>query len=505
LKKYLGFPLLLFLAALGFLRAQEPGVPAPGLSAPPEIPAGRSGTPQKSPEEQRRDTLRYGTETEISALIQALSAEGTADFDEALITLIKTSRNRIIVSGIFGFFAGRGQPGLEDRALRVLAERDDEANETVLAAVEYLGKLGTPEGIPLLEDLVTGGESRFLNAAVRALGGIAGKGLASGEKEGAEARREEGAPPPEAGEDGAARSDRAAEFLLDYYINKNPGDENRRELIAALGESRSKKAVSFLAALAVNEEERPPLRMAALAALAKIGDAAGLDAVVGSLSSQDPNVRSAAMGALAPFAGEEVDAAILEGFRDSYYRTRLAAAEAAKTRKLERAVPYLRFRAERDEVPAVRDEAVRALGAIGTGEATDILYGLFKEKKNPDRLRLVAAEMLCRKDPDNISPLIILELEDAKKKNQPLYNGFLRALGSAETSKLEDLARRFLSAGGVVEKSLALDICVRNEYRGLGEEIRVLLDPAKGNQSLARKARAALEKLGLPEQGKEES
>jgi HEAT repeat protein len=493
-KKHLVLPALFF--TLGLLRAQEgsgPGAPVSGIPG--------ENLPQKSIEEQRRDTLLYGTETEVAALIQTLTGEGTADFDEPLITLVETSRNRTIVSGIFGFFSGREQRGLENRALRILGERDEEANETILAAVEYLGKLGVSEGIPALEDLITGGESRFLNAAFRALGRIAGKRAAPKGGEDSEAGPASG----EAEEEGREISDRAAEFLMDYYINKNPGDENRRELITALGETLSKSAVSFLADLAVNEEERPPLRMAALGSLAKIGDDAGLDAVIKTLSSTDPNVRSAAVGALGPFTGKPVDAAILDGLRDSYYRTRLAAAEAAKTRKLESAVPYLRFRAERDEVPAVRDEAIRALGAIGTRETTDILYSLFKEKKNADRLRLSAAEMLCRRDPDNLAPLIILELDEAKRKNQPLYNGFLRILGNAETPKLEELARGFLSAGGIVEKSLALDISLKNEYRSLAEEIRALLDPKRGNQSLVRKAQATLEKLGLEMAGKEES
>ncbi|MDR1059447.1 MAG: HEAT repeat domain-containing protein [Treponema sp.] len=498
MKKHLVFPALFF--TLRLLYAQEgsgPQDPVPGVSPVPAVPGGN--LPQKSIEEQRRDTLLYGTETEVAALIQTLTGEGTADFDEPLITLVETSRNRTIISGIFGFFSGREQPGLENRALRALGERDEEANETILAAVEYLGKLGVGEGIPALEELITGGENRFLNAAFRALGRIAGKRAAPKGGEDSEA------PSGDAGKEAREISDRAAEFLTDYYINKDPGDENRRELIVALGETLSKNAVPLLADLAVNEEERAPLRMAALGSLAKIGDAAGLEAVIKALSSTDPNVRSAAVGALAPFTGKPVDAAILDGLRDSYYRTRLAAAEAAKTRKLESAVPYLRFRAERDEVPAVRDEAIRALGAIGTKETTDILYGLFKEKKNADRLRLSAAEMLCRKDPDNLAPLIILELEEAKRKNQPLYNGFLRVLGNAETPKLEELARSFLSAGGVVEKSLALDISLKNEYRSLAEEIRALLDPKRGNQSLARKAQATLEKLGIEKTGEGES
>jgi predicted trehalose synthase len=191
-----------------------------------------------------------------------------------------------------------------------------------------------------------------------------------------------------------------------------------------------------------------------------------------------------------------VDNAILEAFRDSYYRTRIAAAQAAKERKLEIAVPYLRYRAERDDVPAVKDEAIRALGAIGNAESLSILSELFTERKNTERVRVLSAEMLLQNNADAYTAKVIEELDEAKKRNYTgLYNGFLRVLGSAKTQVLEDLARRFFSTGGVIEKSYALDMTLNNEFRSLAEQVRTLTEDK--NASLARKARSALEKLGL--------
>jgi HEAT repeat protein len=445
----------LAIRVVSFLSAQEPGV-------------------SKTQEEQRLDTLRYGTETEIAALIQAVKNEKTSALDKELITLAESSGNKNILTGIFSFFAETEKKGLEERALRAIGERDDEENETVLAAVDYLGKLKAPEAVPSLRELIDSGEGRFIGAAIRALGRAA-----SGE------------------EKGSSLSGETAEYLTDYYTNREPADENRREIIVALGETGSEQAVPFLAELAANSEERAPLRIAALEAISKIADPGGLPAVIEAVSSADPNIRSAAITALGPFSGDEADKAILEGFRDSYYRTRLGAAQAAGKRRLEEAVPYLRYRAENDDVPAVKDEAIRALGAIDSGGSRDILESLFKERKNSDRVRILAAEMLIQNDGGHASALIA-ELDEAKKKNQtPLYNGFLKILGTAKSSSLEDLARRFIASGGIIEKSLALDIAVNNEFRGLGEDIRTLLDEKKHNLSLVRKARASLEKLGL--------
>jgi HEAT repeat protein len=420
----------------------------------------------KTLEEQRLDTIRYGTEMEIAALIRTLQGENAFSLDDDLAALAGTTKNRSILAGMFAFFGDRAKGGLEERALQAVENWDEEAGETVLAAVDYLGKLGVREALGPLKALLETGEASFKNSVFRALGRV-GKG---------------------------DQAPDMAEYLIDYYNNRNPADENRREIVSALGELESPAGVSFLAELAGNDEERPVLRIAALEGLSKIGSDDGLDAVMGALAASDPNVRSSAVAALGPFSGEEVDKAILEAFRDSYYRTRAGAAKAAGERKLSAAIPYLRYRAERDETPAVKDEAIRALGAINSRETTAILGDLLGNRKNPDRVRLLAAELLIRDHADDYAQPVIIEMDEAKSKNlTALYNGFLRALGSGRTGALEDLARRLFSSGGVVEKSYALDLTANNRYLSLIPQVRELTDEKNG--SLSHKAREVLKGL----------
>lgn len=446
-------------------------LPAPLV---PEEEGPNPASLKKSIEEDRLDTIRYGTEAEIIVLIRTLKEEKAYYLNDELARLLETTRNRNILSGIFSFFGEQNREGLEGRAIRAIKEWSDEANETVLAAVNYLGTIKAPEAVASLESLLNEGESRFMGAALRALGQIGGALSKTGGEEG----------------------DGVAEYLLDYYINRNPSDENRREIVGALGETGSSKGVSFLAELAGNNEERMVLRMTALEALAKIGDVRGLDAILGAASSEDPNVRSSAVNALGPFSGRQVDDTILEGFRDTYYRTRIGAAQAAGKRKLTEAIPYLRYRAERDEVPAVKDEAIRALGAIANPEAVAILDSLFGEKKNGDRVRILAAEMLVQYNADTYTPGVIIAMDEAKRNNQTsLYNGLLRIIGEAKAAALEDLARRFFASGGVIEKSYALDITANNQFLGLAGEVRLLTDSKAGN--LSQKALDTLNKLGL--------
>jgi len=425
-------------------------------------------------ENLRRETIQYGTETEIVTLIQALMNEKADYLDDELAALTNTTKNQKILNGVFAFFGERGKNGLEERAIKAVVERDNEANETVYSAVEYLGRVKSKDAVTVIIELLDTGEKRFFGTAFRALGRAS-----SGDE---------------------ALADEAAEFLVDFYTYRDPGDDNKREVITAIGATGSLKGVSMLVEIVTDTNERIPLRIAALDALSKIGDDAGLEAILGCVSTNDPNVRSAAVGALGPFSGEDVDKAILDAFRDSYYRTRIAAAQASRDRKFAEAVPYLKYRAERDEVPNVKDEAIRALGAIANEEANSVLESLFGERKNSDRVRIIAAEMIMKNEPDKYFKKLVIELDDAKTKNQTaLYNGLLKVLGetvvTGDKTDMETITRRLLRNGTIIEKSYGLDMAVNNNLSVLSAEITAVTKDR--NESISRKAGRTAEKLGI--------
>jgi HEAT repeat protein len=473
------FPLLiahcsLLIALCSLLSVHSLFAQEVGSSPSPQSPI---PSPQSSsPDAARYDTLKYGTETEIASLIQALKIEGTDYLDDEIIVLVQNTRNQKILGGAFSFFGDREKSGLEDRAIRAIEERDDEENETILAAIDYIGKVKARQAAPVLQDLLDSGERRYMNAAFRSLGRVVSED--------------------------ATVSDDIAEYLVDFYENRDPGDDNRREVITALGAAGSVIAVDFLARLATDAEERTPLRMAALESIAKIGAvnatgaSTGLDAVLACVGAKDPNIRSTAVTALGPFSGSAVDEAIIDAFRDSFYRTRIAAAQASRQRKLAAAVPYLKFRAERDEVPAVREDSIRALGAIANAEAVQVLDDLFSERKNGDRVRIIAGEMIMQIKGEQYLDNFIKELDEAKQRNQTtLYNGLLKIIGETKCSGLETITLRLMQDKGVAERSYALDIAANNNLISLAADIRTITEDR--NESLARKAKRTLEKLGL--------
>jgi HEAT repeat protein len=417
--------------------------------------------------EEWRDVVQFGTETEVIALIQKLKTDNSysGELDSEFIDLARNAKRQRILVEVLLFFGDKGKNDLADKALSILENRENETPETISAALAYLEKIKALNAVAILKDLIDDGPPTFRRQGIRILGKAVDK----------------------------SNTDDIAAYLIDLYENRDPGPGNNDVLIEALGEIGSKDAVSFLTNIAQNADESASLRIAAIGALGKIGD--GLDAVMAAATAQEPLVRTAAIGALGAFSGAQVDDAIVESFRDSFFRVRVAAAKAAGQRKLTSAVPFLKYRAENDEALAVKEEAVRALGGIGGAEAESALEAFLKGSKNyPDRIRILAAEMLLNNKADVYVEGVITAMDDAQKKRQTsLYNGFLRLLSATKSGKLEGLALRFFTSGTALEKSCALDMTLNNKFSSLKDQVAALTD--KKNGTLATKAENVLSNL----------
>ncbi|MDR3355867.1 MAG: HEAT repeat domain-containing protein [Spirochaetaceae bacterium] len=437
--------------------------------------AASAETSSAAPEETAmRETISYGTDNEILELLKKLRTDNIDYLDGDLAGLASRTKNQNIILGIFSFFNERSREGLKDTALAILGGRESETPQKVNAALDYLGTVKEAGAIPVLTEIVSSDDTMYDNAAIKALGKIVYS------------------------EAGGGRPD-ITEILLDYYNKRSPGGDTRQELVSAIGYSGGPEAAPFLLKIINSADESAPLRMAALEAAGRLKDAAALDSIIASASSADPNIRFAAIGALGAFNGDAVDAAILEGFRDTYFKARLAAVRSAKARRLKEAIPYLRYRAERDEAAAVRDEAVLALGGLDDEKADAALLAMLEDGKAGDGLRARCAEMLVKNNAERYTERIIAKLDEAKAKNQTgLYKGLLKALSFAETGKVEALAARLFASNDVTEKFYALDLTANNRFTAFRDEVERLAKDK--NSSLSRRAKTTLEKILRNEQ-----
>lgn len=416
-------------------------------------------------EDGQRDVLRYGTDSEIAALIQTLKKNNSDALDDDLIDLAGKTKNTQIKSAVIIFFSDREKKGLEKEAVYLIENRNEAETGNVLTAIDYLGKIKYVDAQNNLRAALEGGEEIYRIPVIRAIGRAVNSGNA----------------------------DDSAAYLINYYDTKTLGDDAQYALIAALGDTESKTAVPFLIR-SVDENARSGLTIAALAALAKIKDESARDIIIMRAASTDANIRAAAVEALGGFSGGKVEEAVIEAFRDSYYRTRIAAIKASAAKQFADAVPYLKFRAENDEQQSVRDEALRALGEIGNGKAASALEAIFNDKRTSDRSRVIAAGQLVKIDAGKYADDIITKIDESKRLNQKiLYNGLVGVISTAKSDKLRPLAEKLFSSKDASDKAWALAITETNRFTNFKDEVEKLAN--EKNSGLANRAKIVLEKL----------
>ncbi|MDR0408778.1 MAG: HEAT repeat domain-containing protein [Spirochaetaceae bacterium] len=494
-----------------------------GIAFADDVPSSEEGEDAEAA--RLREIIKYGTDNEISDLIKNLRSEKIDYLDEDLLQLAKKTKNQNITLGIFSFLGERSRTGMEELALAILENRENETPQKINAALDYLSAVKEKAAIRPMTEIITSDDTRFDGTAIRALGKIlyseqatreaANSGVGDAVREDVSGAAETSLPEaggmavdalPEAGPAGAADNatqnmtaavgnEWITEILIDYYNEREPDSDTQQTIISAVGSSGGKAAESFLLEIINNDEASVPLRMSALEAAAKMGSPALLEPTLAAVSSDNPNIRSAAVGALGVFDGDEVDAAILESFRDTYFKTRLAAVRAVKKRNLKEAIPYLRYRAEKDEAAAVREEAVTTLGTLNDAEADKALLALFNNTKISDTLRVLCAETLIKNNADAYAETVIEKLDEAKARKQTvLYKGLLKAISLAKTSKVETITARLFASSDVVEKFYALDMTANNRFTAFKSEVEKLTQ--EKNSTLSRRAKNTLDKLG---------
>jgi HEAT repeat protein len=131
------------------------------------------------------------------------------------------------------------------------------------------------------------------------------------------------------------------------------------------------------------------VRMHAAKALGKIGDPEAVSALMPLLQDKVKAVREEVSGALASIGGVAV-LALIQALQHDEWLVRLHAVEALGKLKCVDAVEPLLQALFNDRDSAIREDVVRALGAIGDARAVDYLVLVMKEPT----LRLIAVEAL---------------------------------------------------------------------------------------------------------------
>ncbi|MFB3882591.1 MAG: HEAT repeat domain-containing protein [Armatimonadota bacterium] len=163
----------------------------------------------------------------------------------------------------------------------------------------------------------------------------------------------------------------------------------RLAAISALGRTGGQAATKALIPLLRDREGK--VGAAAASALGNAEGAEAAEALLGAARDRWWQVRRAAARGLGGRPGAPLAQALVSLLDDPYWQVRSAAAEALGRSKARSAVPALIDVVRKDDDPAVRAEAVRALGQIGDRRALTVVAALVGDANERVRWAAVGA------------------------------------------------------------------------------------------------------------------
>jgi len=297
-----------------------------------------AGAQVPTSKEDRQQILKFGIETDLLDLVRTLQQEQNKDFIPELAATCRATQNTELKELILGYFLDLKDKSLESDAVEELRHPEKKANSLLLTTVSYLTGIKAASSEEVFVGLMNNKNKTLALASIRALAKIEAKGKVAA--------------------------------ILAVYNDAETEPNFKPDIIWALGELKAREAVETLLKEYNDSENAPLLRGSILSALGKIGDNRAWDLVFNALSSDNSDLRAAAVATLASFPGhKELNSALTKALRDAQVNVRLAGAEAAGALKASELTELLMFRVKKDPEPKIRVASVRAISQFPEGDS----------------------------------------------------------------------------------------------------------------------------------------
>ena len=262
--------------------------------------------------------------------------------------------------------------GMCGAAVAPLLAAFDTANvETRVLILDIVEHLGGSDAVPALLEIAAGPETRSSEAAVRALGALAG---------------------PEA----------VASLMTLVRRGDHELAQAAALALSAIGRRHPDAVVPPVRAAFEGGESRPEW----LAVLAALGREECLQLVLSSAHHRDPELRAAALNAARVFGGPVPLGLLIFALTDEHPKVRVAAARALGERESTPAVHAL-LAAVRDPDPWVVAEAVRGLGKAECSELGSLVATLKAAAvSNSAPIAIAALQSLFRLNPPGLGAIL---------------------------------------------------------------------------------------------------
>lgn len=422
-----------------------------------------SKTEEKSQNEERRETLKYGIDQEVLDLIKSIQENKITEFDSDFLMIFTESKNAKIKEAIIRYFLDMENPFAKDVVVTYLENYDLEQKTAILAYLDYVKHFKITEAGDAVSEMLTDSDTSLVSSAVTVLG--------------------------------ALNSSDYFEDIWALYEDDDNDDNIKSAVIRALGESGDPAHLPFLIEILEDTDQRKAFRWYACEALGKIADPSSLDLFTTVWNENDPIMKTYILKALKSYQMDQVYAIYEEAMRNQSWKVRVEAIKALGDISYVKAIDIIIYKARKDPEMPVRKSAFQTIAEINTKKGFDFLRDFIKKNGNSESLKLYAITLLGEKDFKNsIITFVKIIDEEWEKDKSKLLDTVCKQFSLYKTTGQTDLFERMIHHKSLNLKLYALRAIGLNGISGLKAEVEKFTTEKTSN-SIKKVALDVLKKI----------
>lgn len=408
---------------------------------------------------EKKDTIRFGLESEIVELVDKLILNNDPRFSDDLYDVFQTTKSTLIKESIIKYFTKFEDPCLASFAVTILDDPFDEKNSTVDLLFKYVAAIKCEEARNACMELLESENDSYFNGALLALGEI------GGEEE--------------------------ATFLIEYLDREDLTVPQKQALMKVLGKLNATSIWDKLVEIAEDENENSFVRMYAAKAIGDMKKEESVSVLIKLFEDADPNFRTYIIQGLSNFKGnKDAENTIIQGIRDSHYKVRLESLNAVSEMNLVDAIPFVIHRARNDSEKNVKYKAYEILAKMDNTTCNEFLIELITDRKANDEQKIRSSEALIKYGKagrKEIAELAITCATDDRRK--PLRYSLGKLIASKAYPEFSKVCSVYLASKDAATCAVGLDMYALARYAENEKIVSEMAENSKAgnNQTKARK------------------
>lgn len=424
---------------------------------------------EKDSDQKRRDTIKYGIEPELAELVKKLIENDDPRYSAELYELFQETKSPAVRERILEYFTKFEDPCLEDYAVTVLNDPYDVRSSTVEQVFKYTATVKTKAAIPAVVTLLESENESYFTPALTTLGELGGEA--------------------------------EAEYLVEFLDRSDLTTAQRQALMKVLGKINASQTWDALVEISQDDGENIFVRAYAAEAIGAMKKPESVEVLMKLYEEQDPTLRCYAIKGLSYFDTNDAEETVIQAIKDSQYKVRLEAIDAAAKMKIKDSVPYIIHRAKSDPEAAVKKKAYEKLAAFENSDADKFLVGQIEDKKTSDNVKRQTAEALLKYGKAGRKEIgewaLGLAADDTKKAFRKEVGKLLARYPDGEFAKA---CAAYLASSDRDTCAMGLDIYAAGKYSSCEPKVKAIAQDPKAGMNKKR----AMGILGIEEEEKKD-